>query len=97
MVASRKILYGNIDFEYDKVKNKSKCIVTKAERDDNGEPMTCEKELVGKFTTDLKNHMRSQNKEQYESLLAEEKTRSSADADNRLDAFISGQSSPCHK
>jgi len=24
-------------------------------------------------------------------------TRSSADADNRLDAFISGQSSPCHK
>ena len=26
-----------------------------------------------------------------------DKTRSSADADNRLDAFISGQSSPCHK
>ena len=25
------------------------------------------------------------------------RTRSSADADNRLDAFISGQSSPCHK
>jgi len=24
-------------------------------------------------------------------------TRSSADADNRLDAFINGQSSPCHK
>jgi len=45
-----------IYFEYDKVKNKSKCIVTKAERDDNGEPMTCGKELVGKFTTNLKKH-----------------------------------------